>query len=261
MDLVKFYRYQSINEALMAYCLRMLRQLGAAEDSAEHLDILKDYNALAQTRAGLPRGHKAVPSDDWCAIFAAGQAHALGLTEAYPMECSCSRIVQIAKEMGIWIENDSYIPVIGDWILYAWKGQEGQENELAPNHIGIIYGCDGENMLAVEGNKGDKVDTRALAVGDKRIRGFVHPDLSGLVGSLIAPVAVDKPQEPVVPVDPRKPVLYATVDEVPEYARPTIANLVDRGLLLGVDVGNLGLSEDLVRMLTINARAGLYDLK
>ena len=85
MDCVKFYRFQSDKEALMAYCLRMLRQLGAAEGSAEHLDILKDYNDLASTKTGRPRGHKAVPSDDWCAIYAAGQAHALGLTEAYPM--------------------------------------------------------------------------------------------------------------------------------------------------------------------------------
>jgi hypothetical protein len=263
MDFVKPYRFHSINEALMAYCLRMLRQLGAAEGSAGHLAILKDYNTLANTKAGLPRGHKAVPSDDWCAEFAAGQAHALGLTEAYPMECSCSRIVQIAKEMGIWIESDSYIPVVGDWVLFAWKGQEGQENELAPNHIGTIYGCDGENMLAVEGNKGDKVDTRALAVGDKRIRGFVHPDLSGLVGSLIAPIEVGRPLEPVVPVvpvDPNLPVLYATVEQVPEWGRAAVTKLQERGWLQGVAEDDLGLTEELVRTLTVLDRAGVFEL-
>lgn len=263
MDLVKFYRYQSINEALMAYCLRMLRQLGAAEGRAGHLDILKDYNTLANTKAGLPRGHKAVPSDDWCAIFVAGQAHALGLTEAYPMECSCSRIVQIAKEMGIYIEDDNYKPAVGDWVLYAWKGLEGVENTLAPNHVGAIYHSDGEIMLAVEGNKDDKVDTRKLDVGDKRIRGFVHPDLSDLVGKLIAPAVVEKVQEPVVPVppvDPSKPVLYRTVEEVPEDYRPTVAKLLALGKLKGYSADNLGMSEDLARMLTINDRCGLYDL-
>lgn len=263
MELVKFFRFQSINEALMAYCLRMLRQLGAAEGSAGHLAILADYNTLKETKAGLPRKHEAVPSDDWCAIFVAGQAHALGLTEAYPMECSCSRIVEIAKEMGIWIESDSYIPVVGDWVLYAWKGQEGQENELAPNHIGAIYGCDGEKMLAVEGNKGDKVDPRKLDVGDKRIRGFVHPDLSDLVGKLIAPAVVEKVQEPVVPVppvDPGKPIPYRTVEEVPEDYRPTVAKLLALGKLKGYSADNLGMSEDLARMLTINDRFGLYEL-
>ena len=264
MEFVKFFRFQSINEALMAYCLRMLRQLGAAEGSAEHLQILKDYNTLANTKGGLPRGHKAVQSDDWCAIFAAGQAHALGLTDVYPMECSCSRIIEIAKKMGIWIESDSYIPAPGDWVLYAWKGLEGQENELAPNHIGTIYHSDGEIMLAVEGNKGDKVDTRALSVGDKRIRGFVHPDLSGLVGSLIAPIEVGAPLEPVEPeppADPKRPVLYARADQVPEDYRPTIVKLMERDALRGYSADNLGMSEDLARMLTINDRCGLYELK
>lgn len=260
MEFVKFFRFQSISEALMAYCLRLLRYLGITEGGMEHLQILRDYNRLADTEGGLPRGHKAVQSDDWCAIFAAGQAHALGLTDAYPMECSCSRIIEIAKNMGIWIESDGYIPAPGDWVLYAWKGQEGQENTLAPNHIGTIYHCDGEVMLAVEGNKGDKVGTRALAVGDKRIRGFVHPDLSGLVGSLIAPVAVDKPQEPVVPVDPRKPVLYATVEEVPEWGRGAVAKLQERGWLQGVAEGDLGLTEELVRTLTVLDRAGVFEL-
>ena len=263
MEFVKFFRYQSINEALMAYCLRLLRYLGITEGGMEHLQILRDYNRLADTEGGLPRGHKAVVSDDWCAIFAAGQAHALGLTDVYPMECSCSKIIEIAKKMGIWIESDSYIPVPGDWVLYAWRGLEGQENELAPNHIGTIYHSDGEIMLAVEGNKGDKVDTRALAVGDKRIRGFVHPDLSGLVGSLIAPVVVEKPQEPVVPappVDPRKPVLYATVEEVPEWGRAAVAKLQERGWLQGVAEGDLALTEELVRTLTVLDRAGVFEL-
>ena len=263
MDFVKFYRYQSINEALMAYCLRMLRQLGVAEGSAGHLAILKDYNTLANTKAGLPRGHKAVPSDDWCAEFAAGQAHALGLTEAYPMECSCSKIIEIAKEKGIWIEDDNYKPAFGDWVLFAWKGQEGQENELAPNHVGTIYGCDGEIMVSVEGNKGDKVDTRALAVGDKRIRGFVHPDLSGLVGSLIAPAVVEKVQEPVVPVppvDPKLPGLYATVEQVPEWGRAAVAKLQERGWLQGVGEDDLGLTAELVRTLTVLDRAGVFEL-
>lgn len=264
MEFVKFFRFQSIHEALMAYCLRLLRYLGITEGSAEHLQVLKDYNTLVNTKGGLPRGHKAVQSDDWCAIFAAGQAHALGLTDAYPMECSCSKIIEIAKGMGIWIESDSYIPVPGDWVLYAWKGLEGAENTLAPNHIGTIYYSDGEIMLAVEGNKGDKVDTRALAVGDKRIRGFVHPDLSGLVGSLIAPIEVGVPLEPVVPeppADPKRPVLYARVDEVPADYRPTIVKLMVRGALRGYSADNLGMSEDLARMLTINDRCGLYELK
>lgn len=53
---------------------------------------------------------------------------------------------------------------------------------------------------------------------------------------------------------------YKHIDDVPEYARPTIAKLVDRGLLLGVDTDDLGLTDDMIRMLVINDRAGLYDM-
>ena len=47
---------------------------------------------------------------------------------------------------------------------------------------------------------------------------------------------------------------------MPEFARPTIAKLVDRGLLLGVDAGNLGLSEDMVRTLTVLNRARVFEI-
>lgn len=258
MELKKFYKYQGIAECIYAYLLRMLRYLGIREGSVEHQEILNAYNRLEGTAVGLPRGHKAVKTDDWCAIFSAGQAHAQGLTDIYPMECSCSRIIEIAKKKGIWIEDDSYIPVPGDWVLFAWKGLEGQENTLAPNHIGTIYYSDGELMIAVEGNKGNAVGTRALAVGDKRIRGFVRPDYSQLIGKLIAPPAVK--EAPAEPIDPSRPVLYSRVDEVPEYARPTVAKLVERKLLLGVSEDDLGLSEDMIRILTMLDRAGCFEL-
>ena len=258
MELTKFYKYQSITECIYAYLLRMLRYLGIKEGGAEHQEILNAYNRLEGTTVSLPRGHKAVKSDDWCAIFVSGQAHVQGLTDIYPMECSCSKIIEIAREKGIWIEDDSYIPVPGDWVLFAWKGLEGQENTLAPNHIGTIYYSDGEIMIAVEGNKGDAVGTRALAVGDKRIRGFVHPDYSQLIGKLIAPPAAK--EEPAEPIDPMRPVLYSRVDEVPEFARPTVAKLVQRQLLLGVGEDDLGLSEDMVRILTMLDRANAFEL-
>ena len=255
MELVRFYRYHSEAEARSAYCLRLLRWLGVTEGSAGHQKILDDYNGLAKTESGLPRGHKAVKSDDWCAEFASGQAHALGLTEIYPMECSCSKIIEIAQVMGIWIEDDGYIPVPGDWVLFAWKGAGGQENTLAPNHIGTIYHCDGTIMVAVEGNKGDAVGVRALEVGDKRIRGFVHPDYSKLIGTLIAPA-----EDPAEPVEPEEPAVYHRVEDVPEFGRATVAKLVGQGWLLGVDEDDLEISHDLLRTLVILDRAGAFEL-
>ena len=52
---------------------------------------------------------------------------------------------------------------------------------------------------------------------------------------------------------------YHTIQEMPEWARATIQKLVDRGVIQGRDGNNLDLSEDMLRMLVINDRAGLYD--
>ena len=56
-----------------------------------------------------------------------------------------------------------------------------------------------------------------------------------------------------------KPMIYNYVDEnMPEWARATIQKLVDKGILQG-DKNGLGLTEELLRILVINDRAGLYD--
>lgn len=253
MALVKLYKYQSVQEAVSAYLLRLLRYLGITEGGMEHNEIVKAYNTLAGRPEGLPRGVKAALEYDWCAITVAGIAHAMGLTEAYPMEMSCSKIIEIAKSMGIWIEDDGYIPVPGDWCIFAWKGEEGKENTLAPNHIGAVYFSDGEVFLSVEGNKGDTVGTRALQVGDRRIRGFVHPDFAPCIGKSIAP------SEPVVqPVEPVQPI-YRRLEDVPEWGRAAVAKLVDRGWLKGVGEDDLALSDDLARVLTVLDRGQVFE--
>lgn len=253
MELTRLYRYQSEAEARAAYCLKLLRFLGIREGSAEHQQILDDYNTLAKRPEGLPRGWKALPSDAWCAIFAAGQAHAMGMTEVYPMECSCARIIEIAEEKGIWIEADDYIPARGDWCIFAWEAPSG-ENKAKPDHIGTVYFSDGEILITVEGNKSDTVATRAMTVGDKRIRGFVHPDYSQLIGNLIAPESKEVAMEVLegVPV-------YDRVDEVPEYGRATVSKLIEHDWLKGVAPDALGLTDDLLRTLVILDRAGAFD--
>lgn len=52
-------------------------------------------------------------------------------------------------------------------------------------------------------------------------------------------------------------VVYETLNDVPEWAKPTIKKLVDKGYLEG-DGRGLNLSSDLVRTLVINDRSGIY---
>lgn len=54
---------------------------------------------------------------------------------------------------------------------------------------------------------------------------------------------------------------YNTMEEVCKempWAAKTVAKLVARGFLQGKENGHLDLSEDMIRLLVINDRAGLY---
>ncbi len=56
----------------------------------------------------------------------------------------------------------------------------------------------------------------------------------------------------------KNPVIYNYIDDnLPAWARPTVQKLADKGLLQG-DENGLGLTEDLLRILVVNDRAGLY---
>ena len=52
---------------------------------------------------------------------------------------------------------------------------------------------------------------------------------------------------------------YATIEECPTWAQPTLQKLVDKKMLQG-DGAGFNLSMDMIRILVINDRAGIYDL-
>ena len=57
----------------------------------------------------------------------------------------------------------------------------------------------------------------------------------------------------------KNPMVYNFIDDnMPSWARPTIQKLVDQGYLKG-DENGLNLTDELLRILVINDRAGIYD--
>lgn len=52
--------------------------------------------------------------------------------------------------------------------------------------------------------------------------------------------------------------IYKTYADVPNWAKPTVRKLMDKGYLEGT-TGGLNLEENMLRVLVINDRAGLYD--
>lgn len=203
-----------------------VRWLGTQEGTREHRELLAVYNAIQP----LPRGYSVKESDPWCAVFVSAAAVLAGLGEQYPLECSCGKIIEKAKTMGIWTEADDHVPEIGDWVLYNWQAAEKGDDTGGPDHVGIVIGRDGGRILAVEGNYDNAVKLRWFPLDWKNIRGYVCPRLGDDT--------------------------IRTLAQVPEYARPTIEKLLADGSLRGIAGDDLGISPELLRTLVILDRRG-----
>ena len=208
--------------------LSAARWLGIREGSREHQEILSVYNAIRP----LPRGYAVTAKDPWCAAFASAAAVMAGAGERYPLECSCSRIIEQARAMDIWVEEDGHVPRPGDWVLYNWQAARSGDDTGAPDHVGVVIGVEHGEILAVEGNYDNAVKLRRFPLDWEKIRGFVCP----------------KREE--------ENMRYHTLSEIPEYARTTIEKLTSDGSLRGVSEDDLGLSEELIRILVILDRRG-----
>lgn len=55
------------------------------------------------------------------------------------------------------------------------------------------------------------------------------------------------------------PTVYTYLSDVPDWARPTVQKLVDKGVLKGTGNGELNLDYSTLRVLVVNDRAGIYD--
>ena len=57
-------------------------------------------------------------------------------------------------------------------------------------------------------------------------------------------------------------MIYNYIDgNMPEWARPTIQKLVDKGYLRGNEHGELGLTDTMFKVFVVNDRAGVYDMQ
>lgn len=152
--------------------------VGIKEGSSGHKEILAIYNS----QNPLPRGYKMTTKDAWCAATTTALAVKLGYTNIVPCECSCTRLIALAKDMGIWVENESITPTPGMLCLYDWGDTSGKsDNKGDPDHIGIVESVGGGKFVVIEGNADtnrdgkDGVERRQVEVNGKNIRGFIAP--------------------------------------------------------------------------------------
>ena len=113
----------------------------------------------------------------WCAATWSALAIKLGYTDIMPIEISCYYIIERAKAMGVWVENDAYVPQPGDAVLYDWDDNGAGDNTGNPDHIGTVESVNKSagTFVVIEGNYSNAVKRRTMAINGKFIRGFICP--------------------------------------------------------------------------------------
>lgn len=145
--------------------------LGCNEADGTHKQIIDTYNKIRP----LPRGYKVKYTDEWCATYASAVAYMCDALDIIPAECSCSKMIELFKSLGSWMENDAYVPSPGDYIFYDWQDSGKGENTAGPEHVGIVEYVKNGIITVIEGNKGEAVARRQIAVDGRYIRGYGVP--------------------------------------------------------------------------------------
>ena len=156
------------------YVNQMRSWIGKNEYDGSHKEIIDIYNS----HKPLARNYKVKYTDSWCATTVSAAAIAVGYTDIIPLECSCGKMVALAQGMGIWQENDSYVPSPGDIIMYDWQDSGDGDDTGWPDHVGVVETCDETSITVIEGNLRDSVARRTISVNGRYIRGFICPRFS-----------------------------------------------------------------------------------
>lgn len=146
---------------------------GFNEADGSFQSIINLYNANTPSTY-----YKVKYTDAWCATFVSAVFIAAGMRDLIPIECSCPRMIEQMKKMGIWDENDARVPRVGDVIFYDWQDNANYsitDNIGTSDHVGIVTEVSGNIITVIEGNIHDSVDYRKVTVNGRYIRGYGVP--------------------------------------------------------------------------------------
>ncbi len=146
--------------------------LGYKESDGSYRQIIDLYNS----HKPLARRYPVKYTDNWCAAFVSAIAIRLGLTDIMPTECGCQKMIALYKNLGRWVENDAYVPLPGDIVMYDWADSGNGDNTGYADHVGIVAAVEGKTMRIIEGNRSAAVEAVRLPVNGKTIRGYCTPD-------------------------------------------------------------------------------------
>lgn len=164
--------------------------VGKNEADGSHRDIIDIYNSYKPH----PRGYAVTYTDQWCAATVSAVAIALGYTDVIPVECSCTKMIELLKKIDSWVENDAHIPHPGDLMFYDWEDSGSGDNKNGPDHVGIVEKVSGNTITVIEGNYKNAVTRRTIAVNGKYIRGYGVPKYDTEVAE-VKPAEKQEPAE------------------------------------------------------------------
>ena len=179
-------------QARQAYVNVVIGWMGLDRDDCSHKIIIDTYNNFSPK----PTSYKVTYKDEYCATGVSAAAIVAGYTDIIPLECSCGRMIELFKKMGRWVEDDAFVPQMGDIIFYDWQDTGRGNNTGWSDHVGIVEKVVGNVIHTVECNiNGSQVDRTTVKLNGKTIRGFGIPDYSKKITS------EPEPEEPVLTPD------------------------------------------------------------
>lgn len=180
------------------------------------IDIYNDHKPLA-------RDYKVKYTDAWCATAVSAAFIKAGLTDIGFTECSCNCMIALYKAKGRWEEEDSYVPKIGDIIMYDWQDNGVGDNVGSADHVGLVTAINGTKLTVIEGNKNDAVAYRSININGKYIRGYCLPDYASKADKAVETISTSTYSKEVFIRDVQK-AFGITVDGLagPETINSTI---------------------------------------
>lgn len=174
----------------------------------------------------------------------------------------------------------------GEWFLSPKAGDQifFKNSKGGICHTGLVIAVRNGMVYTIEGNtssaagvvdNGGCVAKKSYSLNYTRIAGYGRPNYKLVEEDELMSKEYDEllkkneAQDKIINTmgkeiqelkEATTPMVYDYIDEnMPDWAKPTIQKMMDKGFLNGDEEGRLGLTMEMLRLFVTNDRAGVYD--
>ncbi|MCR4758658.1 MAG: RICIN domain-containing protein, partial [Oscillospiraceae bacterium] len=168
----------------------------------------------------------------WCHAFVSWCANQAGIPRdivPYTANCPDGKEFFVNDDVALWevsaAHGGSYVPQRGDIIYFG----------SSPDHVGIVYECNGSTVYTIEGNSSDQVIKHSYNLNDSYVLAYGVPDYNG--GSTPPPPLTN--DDPYAPYPrPSGDVSIGMKGDSVRWVQYTLSQW------LGYDIGSSGIDGD-----------------